>query len=220
MSLKVNFDYEEGSVEMNYLEACASARNMSRTALIHKLVAVVLRDKLVNATLDDADVEYAAKVAAPREKPRRTSIVSNFNQDYRPNIVRTVSPQPGRRVALTKSQMRDQLTQAVVNTGGHRISLADRKVTVVARIMAKGRVCMSDMGVSENEIQRWYPAFRELMDEGMIYRNEPDKQTRRVYYELCPQALPVEQSPSPMVDGPADKDHIDIPAFLPERSNV
>lgn len=204
-TIHIMYDVSEDAEQ--YLEASARLRGISRTKLVNRILDVVLSDKLIQATLDDDTT-----AVPPREKhakPPRDKI--------------SITPRPAqyvpkRKVALSKSELRAQLTEAVINTGGRRMTLRERKAEFIKMLSDKGRLCFVDLG-TQDEQQRWFGAVRELLDENLIFKNAPEQGSRRVYYELrLPTSAPTpDDTPSPSTSAVGGGGPLDIPSFLGER---
>lgn len=170
-TIHIMYDVSEDAEQ--YLETSARLRGISRTKLVNRILDVVLKDKLIQATLDDDTT-----AVPPREKHAKPPKDKVFDATPRPSYY-----VPPRKVGLSKSELRAQLTEAVINTGGRRMSRVERKAKFVQMLRDKGRLCFSDMG-DQTQQQSWFGPVRELLDAGIIFKNEPELRTRRVYYEL------------------------------------
>lgn len=224
----INIEFLEGTSETRYLDACANIRGITKTRLLRNLMEVIMKDQMVEAILDDADDLDGAKAkkAKARSHTTKAPVLPSSMPHARPTTYYGASK---RKYQPTKAELREQLTQAVVNTGGQRIMRENRKEMLLERIRLKGRLCPSDLG-SKEEQQRWQLAFVDLLQEGKIYKNAPEEYTRRVYYELCPStgeavstpAVSEQSSPDVSAGGDLEGNNgiEDIPSFLPSRADA
>lgn len=108
------------------LDAAARIREISRSRLVSRLIETIARDGVFAAVLDD---DSRPTPRAPGERKLRrisgTSPVTQANTPVgasRPSFgsMPFVKRQPA-HLQPTKGELREQLTQALVNTGGERI---------------------------------------------------------------------------------------------------
>lgn len=180
----------------NYLESSARLRGISRKELLERVLRMVLNDQMILSVLDDDGtlVEQPGPAKGRHMPPR-----DQTNRPATPVLHRP--PKFVRPSSMTKSQLRDQLSQAVVNTGGRsvRMSLEERKAELL-RMAGVRSFCPSDLGGTDDQT-KWQAALRILVDERRLVKRPPEVRTRKVYYELSPRAM---SSSSDMTEGVAD----------------
>lgn len=193
---KINLQYEVKPEHEAYLETSARLRGMSRSALVYKLMTLILQDQMVLSILDDGgelNPRPAPGPSAGRPMPPQTNLYTAVRKRYNP----------------TKSEMQEDLRQAVLNTApsgerkqrgknlGPIMSHEQRKRALLQRA-AEGRFCPSDLG-DVAEVNRWQAAMRALVFERRLVKCPPEPTSRRVYYELPPairDAVPSPESSS------------------------
>jgi hypothetical protein len=119
----VKIEIPNASIE--YLESSARIRRTSPTGLIERLVAIALYDQMILSILDDEDEVVHLTNAADtileqtREKARREKIASRPTVRYRKSKYNpSIGIAPRKASVLTKSEMQNDLRNAVLNTGG------------------------------------------------------------------------------------------------------
>jgi hypothetical protein len=115
-----------------YLEANARVRGVSQTQLMRKVMEYVLRDRMILSILDDADrpgpkTAPIRNTRGPRTIPAMTPLAEAREKQLRraPPVVQRKVPVGNAqtfsfkcKVEMTKSELQEQLRQAVLNTGG------------------------------------------------------------------------------------------------------
>lgn len=212
----IRFEIEIESNRQEYVNEKARVRGISVGELLRRVLCDIVHDKYIDQVLDDDHV-----VPVTSTKPAFV-VNAAFGSDKTKN--HPTRPYVARRkpLQLTKSELRDQLTQAVVNTGGTRLSLQDRKDALLARAKVRP-FCPSDLGDSQ-ELNKWWKALGELVAEHLLMKRPPAQHTRRVYYELRPTAVVSDQqSHVPVTDvvppqsAPSAGDLVEAPPPEDER---
>lgn len=195
--------------ESEYLESCARIRGISKRRLLQQLIDLVVKDQMIAAILDDAD-----DIGKPKAKVKRVRATTTpALRPQLPHSATSYGPNTSRRAPLTKEQMRAELEQAVLNTGGRHVKLEERKEMFLEMLRQRGRVCPSDLGDNDQQT-RWQVAMRQLVEEGKVYKNLPEDRTRRVYYELMPEPR------DPLAHVEIEQERLDVPSFIPARTDA
>lgn len=142
-------------VDSSYLENSAHERGVSRTGLVKMVMDVVLKDQMILSILDDADELNKTPEPPARVKPQRV-----FSRIAPPAYVRPS------RATTSRAEMRAQLTQAVVNTGGKRITLVDRQKMVIEKLASAG----TPLSMAELGGQLFWAATDYLVAHGQVHR--------------------------------------------------
>lgn len=104
---------------LHLLDSAAAARQVSRARLIARLIETIARDNMFEAVLDDGSRPWPSEPG--RRKPRRISESHRAHSSFG-SIPTAFVPPRARRYEPTKGELRSQLTEAVLNTGGVRSS--------------------------------------------------------------------------------------------------
>lgn len=188
-------------IESNgYLRECATRAGCSQEQLISKLLTKVIDGRTVETVMGLKPVVSLRSDVGSLLPPKAE--IEHPLVHRRPALYTRHVP--------TKNELRESLTEAVMNTGGRQISSEERRRLLIGKIKVRGRLCPSDLG-GEVEQRRWHAIFKQLTDEGVIRKNAPEPRTRRVYYELCPTAGEAVTS-SPTVSNTA----LSSPASVPD----
>lgn len=67
--MQVMIGFAENSEEGRYLRECARQRDISVTALVRRMIAVIAKDKLAESVLDDKPEEVEPKPGEYRYRP-------------------------------------------------------------------------------------------------------------------------------------------------------
>lgn len=209
-----------------YLETSARLRGVARGVLLRRIIATILKDQLILSVLDDGDALNLHPASVPKSEGPRAMPPKDHVNTPPPAYHSRGRP---RRYQPTKAEMQEDLHQAVLNTGGRRMSLAERRAAILAKIRSHGRVGWADLGFDG---QVWIPAMKSLLADGTVVRCDPEPGTRRVYFVLRPTATGTADNPhavavpglaSPEVPSAGDTviSAGDIPKFLfgPDRSS-
>lgn len=125
--MSINIVIEVPHDAEHYLESSARIRGISRTALMRRVLETVLEEKLVLSVLDDDD---APKKPVARKKLGRPANHDKPPRDRLYDALKRSTPVPQHRDMTdikpfkrykpqpTRSELQEQLRQAVLNTGG------------------------------------------------------------------------------------------------------
>lgn len=175
----------------NYVNEAAEKRGLSVTALLRRVLTTVIRDEMILAVLDDNDLPTGKRAG------ERKNITRRLEGAVAEARTSSIKPRPA---APTRGELREQLTQALVNTGAQRVTYEQRRDAILEKLVnSLEPLPVNDLGGVNS-----YQALQRMVEEGHVRRVSDAYLSGRgptVRYELATrESAPVEISVDERVD--------------------